>query len=384
MLFGIERDYLNAVINALIEANNTLRDTPVEEAVTKSHVAHKGDTLGLDQRPENTITDRLLNFDQYAILITEERGADSNPLAKDGPATVHGARTFYGCDPCDRSSQLCEFLKMHSEEHNRVSAVLQKRNAVELWEKSFGRPASITGANAAITCVRRGIPICSVLLNYITQQLTVVCCAGIYQIKLPRNPSTVVDFDFITQKGVRLCFLQPPIAHSKRVVTFVGKPERGYPENFFNSRMVMEHDLKNSLYYDNPGGPTRILYLSNLQPRTKPVGFIMANGEKFGEWIHWLPFVITAKQDKDASASALRVFEVSQDHSLMRDGYLMMPTKTYSAFKDIDDGRVIIDVDFLKSLDNPSKYRATLIVVPAGNEWAMSRVEQYGYREIVF
>jgi hypothetical protein len=384
MLYGIEKDYLNAVIRALIEANRTMHDTLVEEAVSTSHVRHKGDTLGLDQRPENTISDKLLTFDQYAILITEERGADTNPLTKEGPTTVRGARTFYGCDPCDRSSELRKFLQSNAKQHTHVSGILRKRNVTALWEKEFGKPASITGANAAITCIRRGIPICSVILNYITQQLTIACCAGIFRTRLPRNSNTVVDFDFMSNKGTPLRFPQPGSAHSKRVVTFVGKPERGYPENFFRSKMVMEHDLEKSLHYPKPGGPTRILYLSDLQPRSKPVGFIMANGEKFGEWVHWLPFVLTAKQDRDASANALRVFEVSQDHSLMRDGYLMMPTQTYSAFQDVGDGRVIVNVDFLRGLDNPSKYRATLIVSPANNAWAMSRVEQYGYREIKF
>ena len=384
MLYGIERDYLNAVINALVEANHTTHDTLIKEAITKSHVPHKGDTLGLDQRPENTITDRLLKFDQYAILITEERGEGSNPLTKDGPATVHGARTFYGCDPCDRSSQFCEFLTKNAGKHTHISSILRKRNVVALWEQSYGKPASITGANAAITCIRRGIPICSVVLNYITQELTVACCAGIYQTKLPQNPSTAVDFNFITNKGTTLRFPQTGDVHSKRVVTFVGKPERGYPANFKQSKMVMEHELEKMLHYKNPGGPTRILYLSDLQPRTKPLGFIMANGEKFGEWVHWLPFIRTAKQANDVSANALRVFEVCQNNSLMVDGYLMMPTPTYSAFENVGDGRVIINVDFLRDLPNPSKYRATLIVAPANNKWAMSRVEQYGYREIMF
>lgn len=384
MLFGIERAYCDAILNAIVEANQTMLDTLVEEAVSKSHVPFKGDTLGLDQRPENTITAELLEFDQYAILITEERGEDANPLAAVGPATVHGARTFYGCDPCDRSSELREFLQKSSSNGSRVADVIRQRDTIKRWERAYSKPASITGANAAITCVRRGKPICSVILNYITQQLTVAASADIYHLNLPRSPKITIDFNYAREKGTPLRFLQPSGSDGKRVVAFVGKPERGYPQNFNQSKMVIEHELGKYLHYPKPGGPTRILYLSTKQPQTRSVGFIMANGEKFGEWIHWLPFILSAKRQDDLSANALRVFEVTQEESLMRDGYLMMPSRAYSIFKDVGDGKVIIDVDFLRSLDNPSKYRATLIVTPSTNKWAMSRVEQYGYREIKF
>lgn len=36
-----------------------------------------------------------------------------------------------------------------------------------------------------MTCVRRGLPICTALLNYITQELFVACSAGVYQMSLP-------------------------------------------------------------------------------------------------------------------------------------------------------------------------------------------------------
>ncbi|MFH1354122.1 MAG: hypothetical protein ABIH36_02445 [bacterium] len=384
MFYGIERAYCNAVLNALVDANQTMLDTLVEEAISKSHVPYKGDTLGLDQRPENTITADLKEFDQYAILITEERGEDANPLATTGPTTVHGARTFYGCDPCDRSSELCEFLQKNSRPGDHVADVIRQRDTITNWERSYGQPVSITGANAAITCIRRGQPICSAILNYITRELVVACSAGIYQAKLPLNPKVKIDFDFFRAKGSPLKFRQPPTSHSKRLVTFMGKPERGYPQNFSRSKLAVEHELTRHLHYDKPGGPTRILYLSSLQPPIKPVGFIVSNGEKIGEWLHWLPFILFANQEDDWNAKALRLFEVTQEDSLMRDGYLMMPSTAYSAFKDTSDGTFTINVDRLSDLDNPSKYRATLIVTPAINKWVLGRIEQYGYREIKF
>jgi len=128
-----------------------------------------------------------------------------------------------------------------------------------------------------------------------------------------------------------------------------------------------------------------VLYLSSLEPIEDPIGVVVANGEKFGEWIHWLTFTRFARRTDDISAPALRLFEVSQSQSLMIDGYLMMPSLNYSIFVPAENEQgVIVSSDKLQGLDNPSKYRATLILIPANNKWALSQVEQYGYREIVF
>ena len=71
-------------------------------------------------------------------------------------------------------------------------------------------------------------------------------------------------------------------------------------------------DVSKLLHYAKPGGPSRILYLSNIQPKSHRLGFILANGEKISEWIHWLAFARFAKSHKDESLPALTVFEVCQ------------------------------------------------------------------------
>jgi hypothetical protein len=180
-MYGIEVSYCEAIIRALVQANQALRETTVLEAVDASYVPHKGDTLGIDQIPENTIAGVLMDFDQYAVLITEERGEEANPLAHESALSVRGPKTFFVCDPCDRSSQFREYLaNSQKQKADRVADVLRKRAAKKNWERIYAGPCAITGANAAITCVRRGLPICSVLLNYITQEVTVACSAGIY------------------------------------------------------------------------------------------------------------------------------------------------------------------------------------------------------------
>lgn len=325
-MFGIEKAYCNTMIAALLEGNRSLLETPITDAVRKSHVPYKGDTLGLDQRPENSIAAELTRFDQYAVLVTEERGEYANPLAR-SEQHRRGPRTFFVCDPTDRSVQLKKFLETASQKQT-VGEVLHAPDVVQRWEAAFGNPAKITGANAAITCVRRGLPICSVVLNYVTQEIAVACSAGIYSCAVPQGRDLAPGFtlDALIREERRICFTESSPEHERRFVTFLGKPERGYPENFEQTRLVPKEELQTHLHYGDPGGPSRILYLSDFQPPEKPIGFIVANGEKIGEWVHWFPFIRFARRTNDVSERALRIFEITQEQSLMRDGYLMTPS----------------------------------------------------------
>lgn len=80
-MIGIEIAYCNTAIDALVQANFNLLESRIDDAVKHVHVWMKGDTLGLDAIPESTIAETLKRFDQYAILVTEERGQEANPLA---------------------------------------------------------------------------------------------------------------------------------------------------------------------------------------------------------------------------------------------------------------------------------------------------------------
>lgn len=138
------------------------------------------------------------------------------------------------------------------------------------------------------------------------------------------------------------------------------------------------------LHYDLPGGPSRPFYLSSLYNEEPPIGFVLANGEKIGEWIHWLSLTRFASMERDLREPALRMYEIHLERPWTRDGYLMSTSRAYSIFKEVDRGRVIISVERLRELDNPSKYRSTLLVAPASNSWAIQIVRQYGYRPLVF
>jgi hypothetical protein len=384
MFHGIEKSYTDAMIRALRTAQRALFDTLVRDAINKSHVLHKGDTLGLDQRPENAITSALQKFDPHCITITEERGA-VNPFAVDDLTAVQGARTFFGCDPFDRSNQACEFFSHYGKPDEKIIDVVRNPPTKALWEEKYGGPVSITSSTSAISCVRRGLPIAAAILNHLAEEMVLACAAGIYHVVLPRDLAHPVTLDYVQEHGQRLQFLQPEYHAGQKIVAFIGKPERGYPDNFKNCRIVADTELGKHLHYQLPGGPSRVLYLSNLQAAEEPIGVVVANGEKIGEWIHWLAFTRFAHREDDHSAPALRLFEVSQNQSLMIDGYLMMPSPDYSIFVNYRDRRrVIISSEKLQNLVNPSKYRSTHILIPASNKWALNQVEQYGYREIIF
>jgi hypothetical protein len=385
MFHGIEKSYVDAMIRALRIAQIALFETSVHDAVRRSHVLHKGDTLGLDQRPENAITSALQRYDPYCVTITEERGA-VNPFVVDGPTTSQGARTFFSCDPFDRSNQACDFFAKYGKEGEKIIDIVRRPNTRRLWQKKYGHPISITSSTSAISCVRRGLPIGGVILNHFAEEMTLACAAGIYHVQLPKDLSVPITLDFIQEHGKPVHFPQPTYHAGQKIVAFIGKPERGYPDNFNSCRLVTDTELGKHLHYHLPGGPSRVLYLSNLQPEDEPIGVVVANGEKIGEWTHWLAFTRFARRRDDQSAPALRLFEVSQNQSLMIDGYLMMPSPDYSIFIPYDESRrrVIVSSEKLQSLVNPSKYRATLILIAANNKWALNQVEQYGYREIVF
>ena len=167
-------------------------------------------------------------------------------------------------------------------------------------------------------------------------------------------------------------------------MTFLGK--QAYRENLLDSKLIRESDLAKDLYYDKPGGPSRVLYLSELQPETSPIGFIVANGEKIGKWIHWFTFCRFAISTNDLRNPALQAYEVSEDRPWTKDGILMSPSPAYSIFKVVDGDRkkVLVDVDRLEAFPNPSRYRGMLLVAISSNQWVVRLVKQYGHRAIDF
>jgi hypothetical protein len=378
---GVEKSHCNAAIEAILTAYFAFLHSTVEEALRPIHAYGKSDTLGMDAMPEITIIEALQRYDKFCIVITEETGAQEKMhfANSDDPRRF---RTVFLSDPTDRSAQLKKLLEQVPNKNERVINIVRKDISRKKWEEQFGVPAEITGGASAITCIRRGVPIFSVMVNYITQQLFVSCSAGNYVLDLPEDTKGI-DLNYVREKGRKIFFRDiDSRGDTHRFVTFMGK--QGYKENFMDSRLMTEEEMGKYLHYDLPGGPLRVLYLSNLQPSDATIGFVLANGEKIGEWIHWLPYIRFARKENDEDEPALRLFEIYQDRPWTKEGILMATPPAYSIFKPVsgNDGRMIINVGQFSAFDNPSQIRSTLILAPPDNQWATRVVNQYGYRPI--
>jgi hypothetical protein len=210
------------------------------------------------------------------------------------------------------------------------------------------------------------------------------CSAGIFRMKInhQEKESEKITAEYVCLQGGHVEFPAPvsPYQEMKRFVTFLGK--KGYKENFLDSQLMTEKEFEQSSVYDWPGGPSRALYLSNVLPEEKAIGFIMANGEKIVEWIHWLPFVRFARSPDDLSEPILQVFEIWHPRPHTKDGILMSTSPQYSIFRQLSNGQMIIDVTLFQRFYNPSRIRSTLLVCANSNNWAQEVVQRYGYRKI--
>lgn len=379
---GVEIAHCNAAIEAILAAYYAFFDATVEEALRPISRYGKKDTLGMDAMPEITIIERLHQYDKYAVVITEETGSAAKHLhSADDPRRF---RTVYISDPTDRSAQMKELLEGVTDQSTTVREVLLNPKTREQWESRFGAPASITGGSSAITCVRRGVAIFSVMVNYVTQQMFVSCSAGNYVADLP-SAQTEMTLDTVRSAGRHLYFRNSRSCQQndmRRFVTFMGKS--GYSENLRDSKLMSGPEVEQNLFYSLPGGPLRVLYLSTLQPENKHIGFVLSNGEKVGEWIHWIPFISFARTENDENQAALRMFEVFQDRPWTKDGVLMATPPAYSIFKPVNESNeMVINVGRFSDFVNPSRIRATLIATRPDNTWATRVVNQYGYRAIV-
>ncbi len=388
---GVEISHMNAAIKAVLKSFYDFRNNTAGEALRPVARYGKKDTLGMDAGPEITICSELTQYDTGAVVITEEAGTKGSFFLGDSfrPNDPQTFRTVFISDPTDRSNQLKAFLN-DCPQGMRIGDILNDPETVKAWQLKVSGPASISGATSAISCIRRGVPIFSVIVNYITQELYVSCGAGNRVIRLPDERPGRIDLAYIRERGQPVTF--PSIGGNsdsmKRFVTFLGDTGKaGYNENFDDSKLMTDDDKGRFLHYGTPGGPSRVLYLSSLfveaPASDKPIGFVLANGEKIGEWVHWLSFVQHAKNVHDESQPALILFEVFQERPWTKEGILMSTPPDYSVFHEYG-GRMFIDTSRLLRMSNPSKLRSTLIVAPYDNRWVVSSSSQSGYRPIRF
>lgn len=384
---GIELAYCNVCVNALIGAWRSLMEASATEVLQKTPYG-KGDTLGLDAITEITISGRLFEFDKHAIFITEELDSQAHRRWPTDSDPVKQPLMFFS-DPTDRSIQLQKFFDEVSRGHptEKIGQLMATTDSGpdKRWEKMFEGPTSITGPTTAITCVRKGEIVFSAILNLITRDLFIISDAGVYAYKLepfddPANEK--VALETVIEKGRRLAFpsareLGYTADECRRFVTFLGK--EGYRENFDDSGIFVENP-DGFLHHTRPPGPPRVLYLSDMQTREYgAVGFVLSNGEKIGEWIHWLAFVKYAKGKN--GGQALRAFEVVLSRPWTKNGMLMSTSAPYSIFC-MDKAMSYLDISRLRNFERPSQFRCMLVVTRFDNERLIHILQQHQYREV--
>ncbi len=383
---GLHIDYTNATIRMVTAANNYLLQTPIQDVLREVKTYGKVDTIDGDARTEISIREEKERFDPNAHLVTEERCARIMLRSSVGTSSF-GPQVIFVADPTDRSSPLKKYLSAVSNQKRTVADVVAKPKMRALWEKDFGGPAVVTGACSAVTCLMNGQPICTAIVNYITQQLFVACAAGIRLFDLKVGVQETPTLDRVLREGKKVEFpeiVNRDVGQMRHFVTFLGK--EGYRENFLQSGLMDEDEMVKRLYYDLPGGPLRVLYLSDLFTDAQPIGFILANGEKIGEWIHWLSCVLFAVLEHDQSEPALKLFEIFQERPQMKQTVSMAPSSAYSPLSLIPgcDNQYLVDPVRLSCHENPSRVRATLLVAPRRNQEVRRLMEQHGFRRIRF
>jgi hypothetical protein len=383
---GIEKVYTNLGIKSVVTAWSILMGTSVEEASSLRKYG-KSDTLGMDAIPEISIKKCIEEFTDEAILVTEETDEITTKYWPKNPDPFLQPPIFFS-DPVDRSKFLKKFLvERAKDKFAKVGEILSENGAIEFWEEKIGsRPAIITGATISITCVIKGRTLFSVILNIVTQTIFIACPAGVFQMKLPRYSEMrkleEVNLDYITKAGRAIIFSSAKKVCKtpddfKRFATFLGKS--GYRENFNDSMIFLDNPDK-YLHHVEPGGPSRALYLSEFQNGSGPVGFILANGEKIGEWVHWLPFVKYAKNLD--GGRALKIFEISIERPWTKEAILMSAAPPYSVFRHKKGEDCYFNISRLRDFDKPSHFRSMIVVTPYDNERIISIMHQNGYREV--
>jgi len=297
-------------------------------------------------------------------------------------------------DPVDRSSFFEKFLLRisNNDRTKKVGQLINRKDALKTWKEidkidnMIDGPAMISGPTISVTCLSKGAIIFSVILNIVTQTVFLASPVGVFSLRLPNYSDDrileKINLEFIMKHGKEIIFKASKKTckkpdDMKRFVTFLGK--KGYKENFEDSMIFLNEPYKH-LHYNKPGGPSRVLYLSEFQAGYGPIGFIMYNGEKITEWIHSLAFVKYAKNNE--GEPALKIFEITTEQPLTKDSILMAPPAPYSVFRHKKGDDKYLNISRLRDFDKPSHFRSMLVVVPYDNEKIISIMRQNEYHEV--
>ena len=204
------------------------------------------------------------------------------------------------------------------------------------------------------------------MLNYITQEIIIACEKFIGYHQACKIPLSEGEFDYSNFKKIDLSFLSKDKA---TYITYLGKPI--YKKCLEKAKLIPNN--YNSVE-EEPGGPLRILYLSDINET--PVECIFSNGEKIGEWLGWLAFCKYSKK-----LTAFSVYPES-DFS-QKDNILMYPSPPYSILENRDD-KMFLNFNKLMYFKNPSRYRELILITYKDNHHLTAIIEANKSRQLIF
>ena len=356
-----DRQLLSHCIETLLEVQAAIEAAPAERLVQHAP-QYKADSLALDTIPEAVLHAKLIDeYDGRIVLVSEERGGYNCDHLVSGRVVVFA-------DPTDRSEPLAEFIR------DRIAAadspamtfgqLLAAPDARDTWEHRAQCPAALSGACCSLAVVKDQSVLFSMLLNYITRQIVVACDRGVRAADTAALRADVDGCGF-DRAAVPVTFTT--VATDRTCVTYLDA--ESYRDHAGQAGLL---DGATSAAARNPGGPARVLFLSDLNP--EPPAMVMANGEKIGEWIGWLAVV--------RASGCLTAYAVSPDAPAATEGILVAPTPPYSALE-LHDGDLRLNVEKLKWLPNPSRYREMIVVTHRDNAAVKADIESHNGRKLL-
>ncbi len=338
---GIEVAYLGTAMAALADARHLVLRQRCHDALRPAR--GKSDTRFFDLAPEHALVQRIRQFDEECAVFTEEGTVDDR--------REYAERLCYFIDPLDRSQPFANAIEELSGESPYV---------VDAMKSPKWRLRGLDAPFASITCIRNSQICFNAMLDYTSGTIYVACKAMLKYGPLEKcsDPERLASFGedifFDAREGTDL-------------ITFVGhesSPKRAQYEQHLRDLGIGEESLPPS-EYQVPGGPARILYLSEASSRSSnrqgdgqsgvdyAPALIMSNGEKICEWCGWLAYATHSDQ--------LRVYEVYAEKFSSRDYILLAPPPNYSLF--VVSGRgCSLRLDRVTGLEKPVRYRSAIVI----------------------
>ncbi len=308
----------------------------------------KTDTYTFDAQCEMIMVEILREFNSKCAILTEEREIRGLEYIDD---------LCWIMDPVDRSDYLKEILREIQGTYDSIGKYVESSTFQEME-----KPDPLNNPTGSITCISRGKIVFSLVLDYMQNTIYMAFGSKVKYGSIEEYPIP----EMLLAHGADLNFekreSRDKFANSEEGICFLGKEI--YLE-LFSELGFTEQEKPLDKSYHTPGGPARILFLTQLA-KFKPI-FALSCGEKISEFVSWLSFAMASEK--------LSVFELTPRgyKNFMRYGVIMAPPKAYSALKTEpsaepeNPARISLDMSRLTNLDIPCNFRSAILVTHKDN-----------------